>query len=328
MRTEPLLAGWLAALLAVAGVAVTLCSCGGGSGVVVRGPYQRGNEAYSDGDLDGAIEQFSVALDSNPEDYRIHYNLGLAYHDKARLATDADSRSFYQGLAERSYAKVIELSPGNARAISATAVLIREREDLDAAIGYLEAAAPTEAKETRGLAQWTLGTLYRSDGRIEEARSAWRRALEVDPTHREVRTALASSLIDDEERDVDAAEAVVAEGMVTHPYDFSYRLLHARISLRRAQGRPYTGDGAKAWDEALRRYRKAQALLPKHWAVAWGMGVIQQTRGELEDAIAAFWTARDAASDIALRNAGIDAEAWRADVRQRLVALHGRLASR
>lgn len=308
-------------------VSAVLASCGGGGpGVVVRGPYQRGNTAYADGDLDGAIEQFGLALDSDPEDYRVHYNLGLAYHDKARLSDDAKTAGDYRELAEASYRRVLAISPGNARAISALAIITRETDGLDAAIAYLEEAASTESKESRGSARWTLGTLYRDAGRTEDARTAWRQVLTSDPTHRESVTALSASLVKDEPRDPRAAEELLTAGLVTHPYDFSFRLLHAQIALARAEGRPYSGDDAKAWDDAYMRYRKAQALLSSHWAVGWGLGRIHEAMGDDEAAVAAYWTARGA-NELELMNAGVEAEAWRADVERRIKALYGRLAT-
>ena len=64
-----------------------LVACGGGA--PIRPHFIEGVDAHDNGDLHGAIAAYEAALDEVPDDYKVHYNLALIYHELYEAALRA-----------------------------------------------------------------------------------------------------------------------------------------------------------------------------------------------------------------------------------------------
>lgn len=308
--------------------AVVVAACGS-SGGLVRGPYHRAIDLYDDGDYLGAIEQYRVALNDKPDDFRIHYNMGLAYHDlyrneqlKGKSADEKKKVTYFQG-ASACYEQVMSLSENNARATTSMAVLLKDDGKMEEAVALLEASKPV-GDEGRSLPKWTLGTFLSEQGKHDQAKVIWRQILEDDEGHLEARTALACRLIDEEK--FDEAESLLEEGLDTHNFDFTLRLQYARIAWYKARGQSYdTESGRSAWNEASERLEKAAILNQDDWEVAHGLAETRTAQKRYASAVRYYWDARDLVRNEDLTERGLDPATFRASLSTALQDLFRRL---
>ena len=314
MTTKP------TATLLLLALALILGACGS-TPVIVKGAFSRGIEKYDDGDLHGAIDEYHQALESHPEDHRIHYNLGLAYHDLFRGAEAQEERDAWYAKAMGAYDRTLELVAGDPRAISSKAVLMSDAGREDDAIAYLDSASPDD-ELGRAFPAWTKGNLLRKKGRNDEAIASFQRALDLDENHLDSLVALAALQID-AGRFAEADE-LVARGLTVHAYDFGLRRAHARSAVEQAR-RGITGAG---WDAAYYRCQTALVLIQDHFEVNRWAAEACVGMGQHEQALPHLWQARESTSPEGLRRLGVDAQAWRDACDAELREIYGVLAGR
>lgn len=148
-------------------------------------------ELYGDalarkGDVDAAVEQWMVALRLKP---------------KARGQLPAVAQSYVQAAKQTLRASDVEqtkrllrraafMDPDSVAASEGLARLLSSQDETRAAIGWAERAVKL-APQSAG-AQVTLGDVLRAAGSEDAAKNAYRKALELDPNHREAKSKLAA----------------------------------------------------------------------------------------------------------------------------------------
>lgn len=123
-----------------------------------------------EGDLAGAIAQFTEAVKSRPNDPESLTDLGLALAGTGRT-----------GEAKRAYERAIASRPGFSRAHYNLAVLLQKGGKLQAAAEEYATVLSTEPDHAD--AHNNLGVALQQLGRREEALLHFRRAIEIDPRH-------------------------------------------------------------------------------------------------------------------------------------------------
>lgn len=145
--------------------------------------YNRGLDAYDQGDLATAISEFTLAVEDEPANYRAWFNLGVAYHDQGALEP-----------AERAYLKVLEIQPDNARAHINLAVIYEKRGDPGTALTHLQLA--TNAEPDRAFPITAMGKYWEGRGHSQRAEEFYRQAVAKESTHVESNYYLGKLLIE------------------------------------------------------------------------------------------------------------------------------------
>jgi tetratricopeptide (TPR) repeat protein len=169
--------------------------------------FAAGQLAESQGQFDTAIGQYREALKLNPKHLDSMFRLGAVYVQTKRfddavatwqrylkltnnsaqgfnnlaLAYDAAGR---RAEAEQAYQAAIARDAGHQAARVNYGLMLARRNDVDGAIAQLSAVLPPAA------VQYNLGSICEQQGRIEEAKAYYRRALELDPQLRDARSRL------------------------------------------------------------------------------------------------------------------------------------------
>ncbi len=306
---------WTSAVALMASVFV-----GCGSDVVFKGPYMRGVDRFDDGDYPGAISEYQVALGENPDDHRIHYNLGLCFHDMYLAAgKDEEKASVYFERAQAAYRKSSSLTENKARAQIAESKLIWDSGDHEQAIQMLKNVVGDDGTGM-ALPSWTRGTMLLTENRQEEAIRAFQESLVADEGYLPAMTALADlHLLRGE---LDEADVMSKKGLKKAPHDVTLLILNAKIASMAARSQKDPGEKELAWEESLARWRTAEALVPTDWEVLLGIATAAEALGEQKLAVRYFWFTEDNASDFALKKRGVDPAAFREDLKQRLLKLY------
>lgn len=148
----------------------------------VASHYQRGCDAYDQGNLGEAVREFDLAIEEDPVDYKAWFNRGIALEDQGRLSD-----------AETSYRRVLEIQPENARAyVNLASVLRATGRDRDA-LESLQKAAQADASSAF---PWTaLGAYWESKNDLARARDLYAEGLRREPTDPSVNCAMGSLLL-------------------------------------------------------------------------------------------------------------------------------------
>ncbi len=139
----------------------------------------------SEGKYSEAISQYVKALEINPGDTKIHYNIGTAFQ-----ATDDFEH------AEKAYKKALELDPANAKARSALDLLAKQANDkkvkelisraveLQNSNNFQEAIttylAAISINSNDHSLYYNLGTAYQAAGDLNNAQVQYQKALDLD----------------------------------------------------------------------------------------------------------------------------------------------------
>jgi len=169
-------------------------------------PVQEGVKALDEGRYADAAQAFEQALETAPDDYGAHFNLGFAY---TMLNRPADAISQYE--------KVLALKPGLFEAELNLGILLLEKGETAKALSQLRAAAEKKPEKFRvnyylaralyadgddasaeryfrkaaelnpksANAEVELGRAIANQGRLEEAEPHYRRAVAIDPEYRQ-----------------------------------------------------------------------------------------------------------------------------------------------
>jgi tetratricopeptide (TPR) repeat protein len=131
------------------------------------------------GDIDGAIRQLQLVVQSIPNASEPHYNLGVAFR----------RQGLHDDEAVVEFRRAVQIDAANVRAQIALAELISERHEYKSAEETLRAALVQRPDSAE--VHYTFGLILRSADRLEEAEREFRRTLEINPRYSVSRRALA-----------------------------------------------------------------------------------------------------------------------------------------
>ncbi len=132
-------------------------------------PAAEGLKALDAKNYSLAAQEFTKAIEADPKDYTVHFNLALA---NSMLGKPAEAIAGYK--------KVLELQPGVYEAqLNLGIVLIGEKRSAEA-LPYLEAASSQKPKDVRS--HLYLSRALFDTGAFEKAAQSYQATLELDPT--------------------------------------------------------------------------------------------------------------------------------------------------
>lgn len=129
--------------------------------------YNQGAAYFSSGQVDEAIQAYSLAARLNPQDADIHFNLGLAYGNAGDLEKARDA-----------YVKSMAITPDDADVHYNLGRLYRDMGFMDDAVTPLEIAIAL--RPDFGAALTNLGVLYVGNGMLERATVIYEKLVEID----------------------------------------------------------------------------------------------------------------------------------------------------
>jgi tetratricopeptide (TPR) repeat protein len=135
--------------------------------------FDVGLAALDAGEFEEAINQFTIAAESDDTQHIIFANLGSALSGAEQYADAADA-----------YQKAILLAPAEAGYYNNLGVAYGRTGQIDQAIEALDQAAQLRP-EIGGDAYYNLGVLLTNTGQMADAAAAYQRAVTLDPTHAE-----------------------------------------------------------------------------------------------------------------------------------------------
>ena len=192
--------------------------CGGGSGAPL--PPKLAQTTTVDQAVAEAIEAVYAKVEDEPD--RIGHRMQLAGVYEANGARE---------LAGEVYEQIVELDPENSRAWYHLARLRQVSGDTDGALAAFEAVMANKNEEPHPPLHWRRGRLHLELGNLDEAESAFRRAMDLAPDDPSGRFGLAEIALERE----NVAEAVAALQALDEAYsgDVMVTTLLAR-ALRRS----------------------------------------------------------------------------------------------
>jgi tetratricopeptide (TPR) repeat protein len=144
--------------------------------------YELGLKALDQNQYQSAVDDFLKAIEAEPQDYTLHFNLALAY---SLLGKDADAIPQYK--------KVLELKPDLYQAdLNLGITLVRSKQASDA-VPYLTAAVAQKPKEYRP--NYYLAAALLASNDFPKAEQAYTAALELDPKSPDAELGLAHTLV-------------------------------------------------------------------------------------------------------------------------------------
>jgi len=169
--------------------------------------FAAGQLAEAQGNYDNAISQYQAALKQDPKSLDAMFRLGQVYVQTQRfdeaiatwqkyLKATNNSPQGYSNLAlayeaagrldeaERAYQAGIARDPKNQSCRLNYGLMLARRNQLEPAMAQLSAVLPPAA------VHYNLGSVYEQQGRTEEAKAYYRKALELDPNLRDARARL------------------------------------------------------------------------------------------------------------------------------------------
>jgi len=216
------------------------------------------------GDHPTALTHFLAAAEAAPERAVRHFDVG----DELRALGRLDE-------AEAAYRRAIALEPGFAQAHAGLGHCARCRGDRLAALARFSAAA--EAAPEQAVRHLDVGDDLRELGRLEEAETAYERAVALDAGNAPARLGLA--LCKRARRDFAGAMADLLELRTRHPGLQAVRLNFAGLLLETGQ-----------LDEAAQEYRAVLTHEPGNMGALLGLGYCARARGDR--AMALSWFSR------------------------------------
>jgi len=142
---------------------------------------EQGQKALDQNQYQAAVDNFLKALEAEPEDYTVRFNLALAY---SLLGKDAEAIVQYK--------KVLDLKPDLYQAdLNLGISLVRSKQPAEA-VPFLTAAVAQKPKEYRP--NYNLASALFAAGDFAKAQQAYAAALELNPKSPDAELGLAQSL--------------------------------------------------------------------------------------------------------------------------------------
>lgn len=250
------------------------------------------NQYYQEGRIEEAIKEYEIAVNLEPENLRLRYQLGRIY-----IETDQFGPALVQ------YKKIQQIDPNNLGITSQLAVLyfknsqymMAEKEYQEAAILYPENAnvhfmlalisqksgsikkaerhikKALSLKPDIGVFHSFLGEIYKKNGRIDEAEQHYMTAIRLEPEKSKNHYLLGR--LYQESGFLDKAKIYLQNACDLDPEKGSYH---------RFLGDLYKEKGA--FYKAREQYKKATKLEPENGGHYYALGVINQRIGLYKDA--------------------------------------------
>ena len=143
--------------------------------------YDQGLKALDEKQYQAAVDSLLKAVDAEPQDYAVRFNLALAY---SLLGKDAEAIAQYK--------KTLELKPDLYQADLNLGISLLRAKDPAAAVPYLAAAAAQKPKEYRPA--YYLASALLGAGDAAKAEQAYAGALDLDPKSPDAELGLAHAL--------------------------------------------------------------------------------------------------------------------------------------
>lgn len=215
-----------------------------------------------EGDLEKAIEHYTIALELQPDYPLTHFNLANALRDAGR--SDDAIAEYRLALKQRSrYPQAL---------INLGTVLMKVGR-YDHAAKRFRAAGKQDPQSTKAV--YNLGNALMKGGRLDDAESQFRKAVQMDPGHVKARTMLGLTMVKQGRLD-DAAEA----------YRGAIRRNPRHVTAVANLGIVY--EKQERWTEAAEQFRKTIDIDPKYVLGHYRLGKAFAGMGRHADAISSF----------------------------------------
>lgn len=239
--------------------------------------FNRGVAAYNEGRADEAIQEYKMAVQENPRDYKALFNLALIYHDR-KLYDDART----------AYARALEADPRNGKILANVASLQIEQGRTEEGLATLRQAA--EVDRASAFPFSVLGAYYDAHGEPEKAKEYYDLALARERDHVETRFRL--GIGEEKLGNLDAAIAHLEAAARKDPEDVPVSRALGRVYGKKADAVPPAEAGP--WvDAAIHALERVTALQPARDDVCLQLGLLYERAGKYEKALEMLWTARD-----------------------------------
>jgi len=252
--------------------------------------YNLANEYRSRGDMDAAIRNYRIALETDPDSVGTLVNLGNSLRSKGDLDAAIDV-----------YQTALDREPRNANAHNSLGTVLRLQGDVDGAILRYRYAITLDPDFS--LAHYNLANALQSKGELEEAVVHYFEALKRNPRDPKILNNLGNAFWSLEKKDdAETAYRYAIEAAPRH-----YRAQNNLGVLLASQGK---------FEEAITHYQLAIEASPDYAAAHNNLGDALRAQGKLDQAIAAYREALRADPGFAeasanLANASSEAEGLR-----------------
>ncbi|MGI9304928.1 MAG: tetratricopeptide repeat protein [Gammaproteobacteria bacterium] len=184
--------------------------------------------------------------------------------------------------AEQIYRRILEIDPGHHDTLHYLGLLLRQINQVDAAIDLLARAVRADPNDP--MCQSNLGNLLREQGKLPQAVAAYRKAVSTKPDYVDVQFNLATTL-----RDMGDYEGAVA----------SYSRV---LELAPGDGEAWQGLGGvllsqEQLADAVDAFQRAARLQPREATIQYDLGCAQRSAGHPDAAVEAFRRAIDLRPD-------------------------------
>ena len=243
----------------------------------VRTAFNRGAYHFSHRRYDAAIHEYRRAIETNPDDMRARFNLGVALETKAQQ-TNGKERQRLRGRAERVYRAMLERAPEHLRGNINLAALEYESGQRDAALARLRRML--EAHPNRAMPRTALAAHLMRQEQFEEARKSLETARQLEPASARVNTLLGE--LHARRGALASSAAAYRRALKTDPADLAALLALAQVQTRRDQP-----------DKALAALRRVLLIDPDHWTAHLRTARLLEDRGDLAAAAHHLQRARE-----------------------------------
>ncbi len=224
--------------------------------------YNLANEYRARGDMDEAIRNYRIALETDSELVSTRINLGNALRSKGELDAAIDV-----------YQSALDREPNNANAHNSLGTVLRATGDVDAAILHFRYAIKLDRDFY--LAHYNLANALQAKGEFAEAVAHYLEALEERVPDPKIFNNLGSAFRSlDRDEDSEIAYRTAIRFAPGH-----YRAHNNLGALLASQAN---------YDAAIDHYRSAIAASPDHAAAHNNLGDALRAQGKLDEAISAY----------------------------------------
>jgi len=224
--------------------------------------YNLANEYRARGNMDAAIRNYRIALETDSGSVDALINLGNALRSKGELDAAIDV-----------YQSALDREPRNANANNSLATALRAKGDVDTAILRYRYAIALDPDFY--LAHYNLANALQSKGEFEEAVAHYLKALEENVRDPKIFNNLGNAFWGlGRNEDAETAYRVAIE------FDPGHYRAHNNLGLLLAS--------QEKFDEAIAHYRLAIAVSPDYAAAHNNLGDALRAHGKLDEAVFAY----------------------------------------
>jgi tetratricopeptide (TPR) repeat protein len=224
--------------------------------------YNLANEYRALGNMDAAIRNYRIALETDSGSVDALINLGNALGSKGELDAAIDV-----------YQSALDREPRNANANNSLATALRAKGDVDTAIRRYRYAIALDPDFY--LAHYNLANALQSKGEFEEAVAHYLKALEENVRDPKIFNNLGNAFWSlERNEDAETAYRVAIE------FDPGHFRAQNNLGLLLAS--------QEKFDEAIAHYRLAIAVSPDYAAAHNNLGDALRARGKLDEAVFAY----------------------------------------